>query len=174
MTCILLGLLGLVVIAAVIVTAFIYIQGDCELHFNMQKRSKLKVVSRTEDRLDFEATLPIDNVGKEVGVILDSFMRIYLPQEQYEDVLIRGKVNRADCRRDDDYFEAYIIEGKESCKLVLRFEAYAKNGKTIEEVLGDVPDIDVAMYADGNGRGALFTVKEYFTINREELRALVK
>ena len=36
-------------------------------------------------------------------------MRIYLPQEQYSDVLLRGKVNREGYLREDDYFEAMLV-----------------------------------------------------------------
>ena len=57
---------------------------------------------------------------------------------------------------------------------MLRFEAYAKNGKTIKEALGNVPDVDVALFADCRGRRELYTVKEYFTLTAEEMRALVK
>ena len=44
------------------------------------------------DRIDFSLEVPFDNVGKQEGTILDAYMRIYLPQEQYSDVLLRARL----------------------------------------------------------------------------------
>ena len=101
-------------------------------------------------------------------------MRIYLPLEQYSDVLLRGKVNREGYLREDDYFEAMLVPAGTGEKFVLRFEAYAKNGKSLEEAMENIPDVDVALFADCRGRRELYTVKEYFTLTADEMRALVK
>jgi hypothetical protein len=139
-----------------------------------KERTQATKVSAEQERLDFQLELPFDNIGKQEGTILDAYMRIYLPQEQYADVLLRGKVNLADVPREDDYFEAVLVPAGTKRSFALRFEAYARNGKSLAEALGNAPDVDVALFADCRGRRELYTVKEYFTLTAEELRALVK
>ena len=161
-------LVGLFILGVIIVGVYISIQGDAVMRLLVKQRTK------AADRIDFSLEVPFDNVGKQEGTILDAYMRIYLPQEQYSDVLLRGKVNREGYLREDDYFEAMLVPAGTGEKFVLRFEAYAKNGKSLEEAMENIPDVDVALFADCRGRRELYTVKEYFTLTADEMRALVK
>ena len=174
MLCILEILVALVVLAVIVVGVYIKAQGDAEMLVEVGKRTTAVKVAEDGERLDFEVEVPYRNAGKQEGTIIDAYMRIYLPQEQYADVLLRGKVNLKGVKRDDDYFEAVLVPEGTGKTLLLRFEAYAKNGKTIAEAINGMPDVDIALYADCRGRGALFTVKEFLTLNAEEMRALVK
>lgn len=174
LTCILEAVLAVIVLAFVVVGVFIMMRGDAEMNFYSKKRTDAVKVSQDGDRLDFNVEIPYDNTGKQEGTIIDTYMRIYLPQEQYEDVLLRGKVNLKGVMREDDYFEALLVPEGTGNTLVLRFEAYARNGKSIEEALKNIPDIDVALFVDCRGRRELYTKKEIFTLTAAELRALVK
>lgn len=167
-------LVGLVILGCAVVALYITVQGDAQMRLLTKQRTQAVKAAAEGERLDFQLEVPFDNVGKQEGTILDAYMRIYLPQEQYDDVLLRGKVNLEGVLRDDDYFEALLVPAGTGKKLVLRFEAYAKNGKNIVQALGSVPDVDVALFADCRGRRELYTVKEYFTLTAEEMRALVK
>lgn len=167
-------LIALALLGVLVVALYIALQGDAEMRVLTQKRTAVVKVDEREGRVDFQLNVPFDNVGKQEGTILDAYMRIYLPQEQYDDVLLRGKVNLENVLRDDDYFEALLVPAGTGKNFVLRFEAYARNGKRIQEALAAVPDVDVALFADCRGRRELYTVKEYFTLTAEELRALVK
>lgn len=173
MLCIIEILVALLVLAAIVVYLYINMQGDAEMLLEVKKRTAAVKVSESGKRLDFEVEIPFRNVGKQEGTIIDTYMRIYLPQEQYNDVLLRGKVNLKNVKREDDYFEALLVPEGTGNSLLLRFEAYAKNGKTLAEAVKGIPDVDVALYADCRGRGALFTVKEYLTLSAEEMRKLV-
>lgn len=170
--CILQVLVALVVLGVAVVVLYIFMQGDAKLLFKVKERTAAVKVSEEDKRLDFEVEVPYNNIGKQEGTILDAYMRIYLPQEQYDDVLLRGKVNLKDVPRDDDYFEAVLVPAGTGKTMVLRFEAYAKNGKTIKETMANIPDVDVALFADCRGRGALYTVKEIITLTAEEMRKL--
>ena len=167
-------LVALVILGCAVVALYITMQGDAEMRLLTKKRTEAVKVSEQGERVDFELEVAFDNIGKQEGTILDAYMRIYLPQEQYDDVLLRGKVNLEGVLRDDDYFEALLVPAGTGKKLVLRFEAYAKNGKTLKGALGNVPDVDVALFAECRGRRELYTVKEYFTLTAEETRVLVK
>lgn len=167
-------ILALVVLGVAVVAAYICLQGDAKMFFDMKKRTAAVKVSETDERLDFAVELDYKNVGKQEATLIDAYMRIYLPQEQYDDVLLRGKVNLKGVLRDDDYFEAVLAPAGTGKTMVLRFEVYAKNGKTIAEALANVPDVDVALLVECRGRGALYTEKKYFTLTAEEMRKLVE
>lgn len=168
------AVLAVIVLACLVVGVFIVMRGDAEMNFYSKKRTEAVKVSEDGKRLDFNVEIPYDNTGKQEGTIIDSYMRIYLPQEQYDDVLLRGKVNLKGVMRDDDYFEALLVPEGTGNTLVLRFEAYARNGKSLQEVMSKIPDVDVALFADCRGRRELYTKKEIFTLTAAELRALMK
>lgn len=174
MLCIIEALAALIVVAVVVIYMFIQAQGDADMQVQVEKRTAAVKANEEGKRLDFEVELPYVNVGKQEGTILDAYMRIYLPDEQYDNVLLRGKVNLKDVRREDDYFEAVLVPANTGKTLVLRFEAYARNGKSLAEAMQGIPDVDVALYLDCRGRGPLFTVKKFLTLSAEEMRALVK
>ena len=165
---------ALFILGCLVVAIYIMLQGDAELIFAKEKRTQAVVIGKTAERLDFAVELPYTNKGKEEGTILDAYLRIYLPQEQYGDVLLRGKVNLKDVPREDDYFEAVLVPANTGKTMVLKFEAYPKNGKSIQEAMAAIPDVDVALLADCRGRGALYTKKTILTLSAEEMRQLVK
>lgn len=166
-------LIALAILGVIVVGLYIAHQGDAVMRFKKAARSKAVLDAVCDDRLDFSVEIPYDNIGKQEGTIIDTYMRIYLPQEQYNDVLLRGKVNLKNVLRDDDYFEALLVPAGTGNTLVLRFEAYARNGKSIKEAMQNIPDVDVALYADCRGRGELYTKKEIFTLSAEEMRNLI-
>lgn len=168
------ALIALVILGVVVVGGYISVQGDAVMRLLTKERTKAVLDKKENERVDFSLEVPFDNIGKQEGTILDAYMRIYLPQEQYNDVLLRGKVNLKNHLREDDYFEALLVPAGTGDKFVLRFEAYAKNGKTIAEAMANIPDVDVALFADCRGRRELYTAKEFFTLTAEEMRGLVK
>lgn len=167
-------IIALCILGFLVVRLYIIFQGDAEMRFLVSERTPAAKVEEKEGRLDFNVEVPFDNIGKQEGTILDTYVRIYLPLEQYDDVLLRAKVNLEGVLRDDDYFEALLVPAGTKKRLIVRFEAYAKNGRTIKEALGGAPDVDVALFADCRARRELFTKKEIFTLTSEELAALVK
>lgn len=174
MLCIIEALAALIVLAVVGLFIFIKSRGDADMQVLVEKRTTSVKISEDGKRLNFEVEVPYRNVGKEEGTILDTYMRIYLPDEQYNDVLLRGKVNLKDVKREDDYFEAVLVPANTGKTLLLCFEAYARHGKSLAEAMANIPDVDVALYLDCRGRGPLFTVKKFLTLTAEEMRALVK
>ena len=80
-------LVGLFILGVIIVGVYISIQGDAVMRLLVKQRTKAVLDKVYADRIDFSLEVPFDNVGKQEGTILDAYMRIYLPQEQYSDVL---------------------------------------------------------------------------------------
>ena len=100
---------GLILLGVVAVAVFIAMQPKHKFIFDVAKRTKAELAAKTEDKLCFNVDVPFSNEGGDEGLVLDAFMRIYLPQEQYDKALVRGKINLKDVPRDDDYFEAMVM-----------------------------------------------------------------
>ena len=118
--------------------------------------------------------VPYENKSRDEGIFLDAFVRIYLPDEQYNGVLLRGRVNHPQAPRTDDYFEARLVPPGEKGHLTVTFEATPRNGKkTAEEALLGIPDVEFALYVERRGRMELFHNKENILLTREELQKLI-
>ena len=56
-------ILALVVLGVAVVAAYICLQGDAKMFFDMKKRTVAVKVSETDERVDFEVELDYKNVG---------------------------------------------------------------------------------------------------------------
>lgn len=166
-------LAALVVLAAVVIGIYILLQGKEEMFFDVTKRTKARLTNRSEDKLDFEVELPMHNDGKEEGIILDAFIRVYLPQEQYADAQLRGRVNLKEAPREDDYFEAMLLGPGVKKTMVVKFELVPEHGVTLKQAVEGMPDVDIALFLDCRGRTALYTVKKIINLHKDELQALL-
>lgn len=100
---------GLFLLGVVAVAVFIMMQPKHRFVFDVKNRTKAELTDKTDNKLCFSVDVPFTNEGGDEGLVLDAFMRIYLPQEQYDKALVRGKINLKDVPRDDDYFEALVM-----------------------------------------------------------------
>ena len=174
-------IIGAILVLAVLVILFTlrlisnHAAADKELVFFKEKRTRAKLVSTSAEKIMFSIDVPYANQGGNEAVFLDAFVRIYLPDEQYNGVLLRGRVNHPKAPRTDDYFEARLVPPHEEDRLTITFEATPRNGKkTAKEALLGMPDVEVAMYVERRGRMALFHNKENILLTKEELQDLVK
>ena len=64
---------------------------DKRLVFYKGRRTKAALVSRTDDKVVFSFDVPYKNTGSNEAIFLDAFVRVYLPDEQYDGALMRGR-----------------------------------------------------------------------------------
>lgn len=148
---------------------------DKQLVFFRDKRTQAKLISKTDEKIEFGVDVPYENKSRDEGIFLDAFVRIYLPDEQYNGVLLRGRVNHPAAPRTDDYFEARLVPPGEKGHLTVTFEATPRNGKkTAEEALLAMPDVEFALYVERRGRMELFHNKENILLTKEEVHNLLK
>ena len=95
----------------------VHARDDEKLKFYKDKRTKASLLSRTDDKLVFAFDVPYRNTGTHEAIFLDAFVRVYLPDEQYNGALVRGRVNHPAAPRTDDYFEARLVPGGEAGRL---------------------------------------------------------
>lgn len=165
---------GLFLLGVVAVAVFIMMQPKHRFVFDVKNRTKAELTDKTDNKLCFSVDVPFTNEGGDEGLVLDAFMRIYLPQEQYDKALVRGKINLKDVPRDDDYFEALVMPKGEHKTMTAKFEVTPMHGATLKEAVEGLPDFDVAMFWECRGRKNLYTVKKFITISADEIKALLK
>lgn len=171
---------GILLVLAVLVVLFTlhlissHAASDKKLAFFKEKRTAAKLMDLTEDKGTFYIEVPYKNKSVDEGIFLDAFVRVYLPDEQYDGALMRGKVNHPAAPRTDDYFEARLVAPGEAGHLIVTFEVTPRNGKrTAKEAILGLPDVEVALYVERRSRMALFHNKENILLTREELQALI-
>ena len=173
--------LGIILVLLALVVLFTlrlisrHAAADKQLVFYKEKRTQAKLLSKTEDKVVFSMDVPYENKSSSEAIFLDAFVRIYLPDEQYNGALLRGRVNHPQAPRTDDYFEARLVPPGEKDYLTVTFELTPRNGKkTAKEALLGMPDVEVALYVERRGRMELFHNKENILLTKEELQKLVK
>ena len=165
---------GLFLLGVVVVAVFIMMQPKHRFVFDVKNRTKAELTDKTDNKLCFSVDVPFTNEGGDEGLVLDAFMRIYLPQEQYDKALVRGKINLKDVPRDDDYFEALVMPKGEHKTMTAKFEVTPMHGATLKEAVEGLPDFDVALFWECRGRENLYTVKKFITISADEVKSLLK
>lgn len=147
--------------------------GDAKLQLDTANASPVKVLKDNSPHKnymrEFEITIPYKNTGSQELTILDAWTRVYLPDEQYAQLHISAKVNDANKRRDDDYFEAMLVPANKGGNFVLRFSAIARNcaGEQqdfVGEALKNCPEFDVAVYCECRGRKEVYIDKQIITV----------
>lgn len=133
--------LGLIVLVVVAIKAFFAKQGDAKLVIYEKKRTPLVVVDMDDKQVVLKSEIKFENRGTQASVITDMVIRPQLPFEQYDGIDVRGKIERSDAPREDDYFEAYIIEVGESMTACVMLTLTARKGMDIKEALSKMVDL---------------------------------
>lgn len=144
-------------------------QGNCDFHVLKGKKSSYKVDFLDLRRLVLSCTVPIKNEGRQNGTIIDAFVRPYLPQEQYDKAEVRGLLMDTKRPRDDDYWEALIVEPGKSVELKVKLLFTAKSGNILDD-LEDFPDMAMDILYETVGRSDWRYEKSRIHLTKEELR----
>ncbi|EKU71781.1 hypothetical protein HMPREF9161_00466 [Selenomonas sp. F0473] len=146
--------------------------GTEEIVPKTDEMTDFSVVEHTAERLVIAATIPFANEGKQCGTIMDAILRVQLPYEQYDGALVRGKVELAGAPREDDYFEAVLIQKRERIDLVLKLSVEPRGGRSLEEALANLVDFRIDLIYQETGRIPQHYEKEILIVTAEEICAL--
>jgi len=160
-------LMILAIVGAIVIVIYAWMKPTDNTSVLTDERTALKLVSLTEKEAIFTTEMLLNNSGVEDAAITDVFARPYLPQEQYNQATVYSNVETVDRRRNDNYFEALILQAKSNRALIvtLRFVA--------NEAMKNMVDMDVAIYYNGMARKAIYIRKNFFTVMGTEISALV-
>lgn len=124
----------------------------------VENRSRFALDAQTEDSMSISTVIEFVNEGKQCATIMDALVRPQLPYEQYDGLETRGHAELADVPREDDYFEAYIIQkkgykgGLDRASIRCRVKLTARKGMSIKEAVARMPDFNFQLIWLETGR----------------------
>ena len=138
----------------------------------------VELESKDESSLVLVKKLRFYNEGKQCATIMDAICRSQLPYEQYDGIEVRPKAEREGEVREDDYFEAVIIQKKgykggfDSLNLFAKIKLMPRKGMSLEEALSHMVDLPVAFIWQETGRAVQHYNKLRIEITADEIAKL--
>ena len=168
-------LIGLIVaILAVVLVTWLYLRGRQEkLVPKLESRTPFKIERRDKKSVTLSTTIEFRNEGTQSAMIVDAICHPLLPFEQYDGMDVRGKAEREGVPREDDYFEALVIEHQQSARLVAKVTLTARKNLSLEEAAAHMVDFPVEFLYRQVGRSEMRWSIARVILTAEELSKLV-
>lgn len=166
------GILGAGVLFCLGIFVFLKKRGQEKVVPKLQTRTPFKIVSRDEKSVTISTTIDFRNEGKQSAMLVDAICHPLLPFEQYDGIAVRGKVEREGKPREDDYFEALVIEHQEGVNIVATVTLTARKGMTLEEALSHMVDFPIEIVYREVGRTPMHWSIARIILTAEELAKL--
>ena len=165
----------LLAIVAVVLLVYLYLKnrGEEIVVPKLESRTPFKIISRDEKSVTLSTTIEFRNEGKQSAMIADAICKPQLPFEQYDGMDVRGKAEREGKPREDDYFEALVLEHQESVNLVAIVTLTARKNKTLEEAVSHMVDFPIEFIYREVGRNPMHWSIARIILTAEELANLV-
>lgn len=144
-------------------------QGNCAFVLLKGKRTPFQVDFMDLTHAVLSCTVPIKNAGRQNGTLMDAFVRPYLPQEQYDRAGVRALLMDTARPREDDYWEALIVEPGRTVELRVKVFLTAKSG-SILQALEHFPDMAMDVIWQAVGRSDWVYEKARIHLTQDELR----
>ncbi|MBR0290342.1 MAG: hypothetical protein IJQ82_15315 [Selenomonadaceae bacterium] len=167
------GLVGAVVLGAAVIYLYLKRRGREKVVPKLDSRSPFKVVARDDKSVTVATTIEFRNEGTQSAMIVDAICHPLLPFEQYDGMNVRGKVEREGVPREDDYFEALVIEHQQSANLVAIVTLTARKNLSLEEAVRNMVDFPVELIYREVGRTPMHWSIARVFLTAEELNRLI-
>lgn len=145
------------------------LKGDCSLRILKGKMTPLKVEDIDRESVVLSFTIPIVNTGRQIGTIMDAFVRTYLPFEQYDKARVTAILTAADAPRDDGYWQAFIMEIRKPKVFLIKLEIKGKSENILRD-LEDFPDMPMDIIYQVVARSDYYYAKTRVTLTSKDLR----
>lgn len=143
------------------------VEGDAELVLD-KDNGKFFKISRDGDSVIICRRLTFKNIGKQEAVVSDCIARTQLPFEQYDGIEARGRVERVGKPREDDYFEAVIVEPKTSIAIDVFVTLKARKGQSLELAMSHMVDMPIDIIYTTSSRRPYEVRKDRIIMTAEE------
>ena len=167
---------GLIVAAlAVVLVVWLYLKnrGQEKVVPKLESRTPFKIEARDEKSVTLSTTIEFRNEGTQSAMIVDAICHPLLPFEQYDGMNVRGRAEREGVPREDDYFEALVIEHQQSANLVAKVTLTARKNLSLEEAVRHMVDFPVEFIYREVGRSPMQWSIARIILPAEELAKLV-
>lgn len=172
MTTILAGLLIAAAVGGSVM--WIYLRGREEKVVpKLDSRTPFKIESRDAKSVTLSTTIEFRNEGTQSAMIVDAICKPQLPFEQYDGMDVRGKAEREGVPREDDYFEALVIEHQQSARLVAKVTLTARKNLSLEQAVSHMVDFPIEFIYREVGRNPMRWSIARVILTAEELAKLV-
>ena len=145
------------------------IKGDCKLKVLKARMSPYKVEKMDMGSITLSYTIPVVNEGKQIGTIMDAFVRTYLPAEQYDKAVVTAVLTAADAPREDNYWQAFIMEKKRPKTFLIKIKIEGKSGNILRD-LEDFPDMEMDIIYQAVARSDYYYDKTRVVLTSEDLQ----
>ena len=157
----------------IVVKLFFAKEGTEEVVVKLTERTPLEVTAQDEKSVTLVTKLEFANVGKQVGTIMDALVRPLVPYEQYDGLEVRGRAEREGAPREDDYFEAVLIEAGESIFVKAYVTLTARKGMSVKEAIAHMVDFPAELIYQETGRHPWKYSKVTIPVRAQEVASLV-
>lgn len=166
------GILGAGVLFCLAIFIYLKKRGQEKVVPKLQSRTPFKIESRDEKSVTISTMIEFRNEGTQSAMIVDAICHPLLPFEQYDGISVRGKIERAGKPREDDYFEALVLEHQDSVNLVATVTLTARKNMTLEEALSHMVDFPIEIVYREVGRTPMHWSIARIVLTAEELTKL--
>ena len=165
--------LAAIFLCIIVVKLFFAKEGTEEVVVKLTERTPLEVTAQDEKSVTLVTKMEFANIGKQVGTIMDALVRPLVPYEQYDGLEVRGRAEREGAPREDDYFEAVLIEAGERIFVKAYVTLTARKGRSIKEAAAHMVDFPVELIYQETGRRPWRYSKVTIPVRAAEVAALV-
>ena len=164
-------IIGLIVAAVIVAKLYLCIAGKEKIV--VKTDAPFVVESQTDDAIVISKKLTFVNEGKQCATIMDALVRPQLPYEQYDGIEARGKAER-----EDDYFEAVLIQKlgdanhEDKLNIFAKVKLTPRKGMTLREALSHMVDLPLDVIWMETGRTPWHYTKVRLTLSAEEIAKL--
>ncbi len=145
-------IVGLIVLAVIAAKLYLAVAGKEKVVVHTEERTPFVVESQDDTSMVLSSKVRFANEGKQVCTIMDAIVRPQLPYEQYDAIEARGKAETEGCPREDDYFEAVLIEHQESMNVIVKVKLTARKGLDLKTALTHMVDLPLDLIYMETGR----------------------
>ena len=169
-------IVGLIVLA--VLAAKLYLAAAGIEDIRVDTSAPVVVEAQDDNSIVLSKKLNFYNEGKQCATIMDAICRSQLPYEQYDGIEVRGKAEREGEVREDDYFEAVIIQkkgykgGEDSLNIFAKIKLTPRKGMSLDEALSHMVDLPVDFIWQETGRAVQHYNKLRIEITAEEIAKL--
>jgi len=163
---------GLIAFVAIVIQVFFIYEGDAKLVVYAAERTPFEIEARDDNSITLSSQVEFANVGKQCSTVMDCFVRTLLPFEQYDGIDARAKAQRVDEPREDDYFEAVLVEPGESITVKVFVKLTARKDLTVNEALSHMVDLPMDIVYSELSRRPWRLKKVRIVMTAEELAKL--
>lgn len=170
------ALVGLVVLAALTAKLYLAVVGIEDVRVDAS--APVVVESQDEGSIVLSKKLHFHNEGKQCATIMDAICRSQLPYEQYDGIEVRTKAEREGEAREDDYFEAVIVQrkgyarGEDHLNVFAKVKLTPRKGMELKTALSHMVDLPLDFIWMETGRTPWHYRKIRLVFTAEEIAKL--